>query len=60
MSRASKSFIGALTNHHIKALGLDNRTLRMTGAQRRDSDRILREMMRGSVRYGTPIERGTK
>ncbi len=60
MSRESKAFVSALIEKNVKALGLDNRTLRMTGAQRRDSDRILREMMRGSVRYGTPIERGTK
>lgn len=60
MSRESKAFVSALIEKNVRALGLDNYTRRMTGAQRRDTDRIARDLMRHGVKYGTPIERGTK
>jgi hypothetical protein len=60
MSRESKQFVNALTEKNVRALGLDNLTRRMTGAQRRNTDAIAQKLMQHTVTYGTPIERGTK
>jgi uncharacterized NAD(P)/FAD-binding protein YdhS len=54
--RERELFKRGLVEHTSARQGVDLRIRRTTTAQRREQEQTLKEVMRGNITYGTPIE----